>query len=55
MLIGGVLMFISATPVPSRYKLDNLGEVLIALGAIWAVAHFTRARRSASAATASAS
>ncbi|HRX91081.1 MAG TPA: hypothetical protein P5528_16700 [Steroidobacteraceae bacterium] len=41
MLVGGILMFISATPLLMRYKLDNFGEVMIAFGAIWAVAHFT--------------
>jgi hypothetical protein len=44
MLAGGVLMFISATPLVARLKLDNLGEVFIAGGCIWAVAHFASAR-----------
>lgn len=46
MLVGGVLMFISATPPLMRSKLDNFGEVMIALGAIWAVARFASRDRS---------
>ena len=42
MFLGGLLMLISATPPFARYKLDNLGEVLIAGGAYWAIWHFTR-------------
>jgi hypothetical protein len=44
MLVGGVLMFISATPLVARLKLDNLGEVFIAGGCIWAVARFAKPR-----------
>jgi hypothetical protein len=47
MMLGGILMFISATPPVSRYKLDQLGEVLISGGAIWAIWHFTRNRSDA--------
>jgi hypothetical protein len=42
MFWGGLLMFISAMPPLMRLKLDNLGEVLIAGGCIWAIAHFSR-------------
>lgn len=41
---GAFLMLISATPPFAKYKLDNLGEVLIKGGAFWALWHFTRAR-----------
>jgi hypothetical protein len=44
MMLGGILMFISALPPFARYKLDNLGEVLISLGAIWAIVHFAGKR-----------
>ena len=44
MFIGGVLMFISATPMMMKLKLDNFGEVLIAGGCIWAIAHFAKPR-----------
>jgi hypothetical protein len=40
MMLGGILMFISATPPFQRLKLDNFGEILIAGGCIWAIAHF---------------
>ena len=43
MFLGGLLMLISATPPFARWKLDNLGEVLIKGGAFWAIWHFTRA------------
>ncbi len=48
-MIGGLLMFISATPWFARLKLDNAGEVCIACGAIWAIAHFTRSTADAGA------
>lgn len=44
MFIGGVLMFLSAAPPAAKLKLDNLGEIFIAGGCIWAVAHFARPR-----------
>ncbi|MFO1427804.1 MAG: hypothetical protein U1F11_12705 [Steroidobacteraceae bacterium] len=44
MLAGAVLMLLSATPPAMPYKLDNLGEVLIAGGCIWAIARFARDR-----------
>ncbi|MBK6597279.1 MAG: hypothetical protein IPG25_04865 [Proteobacteria bacterium] len=44
LFIGGLLMFISATPPFMRYKMDNVGEVMICLGAIWAIAHFADSR-----------
>lgn len=47
MMLGGILMFISATPPFAAIKLDNLGEVFIAGGCIWAIAHFSRGRRRA--------
>ena len=37
-------MFISATPPFMRYKMDNVGEVMICLGAMWAIAHFADSR-----------
>jgi hypothetical protein len=41
MFMGGVLMLLSAAiPIARHYKLDNFGEVLIAGGAIWAIARF---------------
>ena len=46
MAAGGVLMFISATPFIANLKLDNFGEVFIAGGCIWAVAHFAKLRDS---------
>jgi hypothetical protein len=47
LMVGGILMFVSATPWFARFKLDNLGEVCIAGGAIWAIAHFVRQRSAA--------
>jgi hypothetical protein len=47
MALGGTLMFISATPPFQALKLDNLGEVLIAGGCIWALAHFSKGRKRA--------
>jgi hypothetical protein len=44
---GGLLMLVSAMPPLSTYKLDNFGEILIAGGCIWAIAHFAGDRRSA--------
>lgn len=44
MFVGGVLMFVSATPFFMKLKLDNFGEVLIAGGCIWAIAHFAKPR-----------
>jgi len=43
MMLGGIAMFVSATPPMMRYKLDNLGEVAITLGVICAIAHFAGA------------
>jgi len=43
---GGLLMLVSAMPPLSTYKLDNFGEILIAGGCIWGIAHFA-ANRSA--------
>jgi hypothetical protein len=51
LLVGGVLMFISATPWFARLKLDNAGEVCIAGGAIWAIAHFASLRNTNQAST----
>jgi hypothetical protein len=42
MLLGGVLMLMSAAPPFRALKLDNFGEILIAGGCIWAIAHFSR-------------
>lgn len=42
---GSLLMLITATPFFSRYKLDNFGEILIAGGIIWGIAHFSGRRR----------
>ena len=42
---GGLLMLFSAMPPLSTYKLDNFGEVLIAGGCIWGIAHFAGGRR----------
>jgi hypothetical protein len=47
LFLGSFLMLISATPPFAKYKLDNLGEVLIKGGAFWALWHFTRAQRRA--------
>ncbi len=47
MMLGAILMLISATPPLAAIKLDNLGEVFIAGGCIWAIAHFARGRRRA--------
>jgi hypothetical protein len=46
MALGALLMLLSALPFARPYKLDNFGEVLIAGGCIWAIAHFARGRRS---------
>lgn len=43
MLVGGLLMLVSASPPMMRLKLDNFGEILIAGGVIWALARFSRA------------
>lgn len=40
MFAGGVLMLASAMPPLRNFKLDNFGEILIAGGCIWAIAHF---------------
>ena len=45
MMLGGILMFISATPPFQRLKLDNFGEILIAGGCIWAIAHFASGKQ----------
>jgi hypothetical protein len=50
LMVGGILMFISATPWFARLKLDNAGEVCIACGAIWALAHFTHPKAAVGAA-----
>jgi hypothetical protein len=42
---GGLLMLFSAMPPLSTYKLDNFGEILIAGGCIWGIAHFSNGRR----------
>jgi hypothetical protein len=42
MMLGAMLMFISATPLLARLKLDNFGEVLIAGGCIWAIARYAQ-------------
>jgi hypothetical protein len=42
MFLGGVLMLASAAPPFRALKLDNFGEILIAGGCIWAIAHFSR-------------
>ncbi len=42
MCLGGTLMLISATPPLMKLKVDNFGEILIAGGCIWALAHFSR-------------
>jgi len=44
MFAGGVLMLASAMPPLRNFKLDNFGEILIAGGCIWAIAHFSRGR-----------
>jgi hypothetical protein len=44
MLLGGVLMLLSAAPPGMKLKLDNLGEVFITGGVIWALAMLTRGR-----------
>ncbi len=43
---GGFLMLLSAMPLLSAWKLDNFGEILIAGGCIWGIAHFAGNRRS---------
>jgi hypothetical protein len=45
MMLGALAMLVSATPFMRPYKLDNLGEVFIAGGCIWALARFSRGRR----------
>ncbi len=40
MLAGGLAMLASATPPLAHYRLDNLGEVLLSGGCIWALARF---------------
>jgi hypothetical protein len=44
MLLGGVVMLLSAAPPGMKLKLDNLGEVFITGGVIWALATLTRGR-----------
>ena len=44
-LLGALAMFVSALPPLSRLKLDNFGEILIAGGCIWGIAHFAGGRR----------
>lgn len=44
MMLGGLLMLVSASPPFRALKLDNLGEVLIAGGCIWAIARFAPRR-----------
>ncbi|MBM4217020.1 MAG: hypothetical protein FJ178_04100 [Gammaproteobacteria bacterium] len=44
MFLGGVLMLASAMPPLRNFKMDNFGEILIAGGCIWALAHFARDR-----------
>ncbi len=44
MLLGGVVMLVSASPAGMKFKLDNLGEVFITGGVIWALATLTRGR-----------
>jgi len=44
MFAGGTLMLASAMPPLRDFKLDNFGEILIAGGCIWAIAHFSRDR-----------
>jgi hypothetical protein len=44
MMLGGLLMLISAAPPFRALKLDNFGEVLIAGGCIWAIARFVPRR-----------
>jgi hypothetical protein len=45
MFLGGLLMLLSAMPPLRNWKLDNFGEVLIAGGCIFALAHFSRGRK----------
>lgn len=45
MMLGGILMLLSASPPGMKYKLDNFGEVLIKGGTIWALAYLTLGRR----------
>jgi hypothetical protein len=42
MLAGALLMLATALPPLQPLKLDNLGEVLIAAGMVWAIARFAR-------------
>ena len=45
MFLGGVVMFFAATPPLMKLKLDQLGEILITGGVIWAIARFAPQRR----------
>lgn len=49
MFLGGVLMLASAMPPLRNFKLDNFGEILIAGGCIWSIAHFHRLRNTSAA------
>lgn len=49
MFAGGVLMLASAMPPLRNFKLDNFGEILIAGGCIWSIAHFHRLRNTSAA------
>jgi hypothetical protein len=40
MLAGGLAMLAAAMPPLAHYRLDNLGEVLLSGGCIWALARF---------------
>ena len=44
MFLGGIVMLATAMPPLKPLKLDNLGEVLIAGGLIWAIARFSGSR-----------
>jgi len=47
MAIGGIVMLLTAAvPALNRHRLDNLGEVFIKGGAIWAIWFLTRGRYS---------
>ena len=52
MFLGGLIMLISAAPPMRNIKLDNFGEILIAGGCIWAIAHFAARQRAAATAVA---
>jgi hypothetical protein len=45
MLLGGAVMLATAAPPLKPLKLDNLGEVLITGGLVWAIARFAGPRR----------